>query len=283
MVKKRALILLLTLSVSCGKLDIVNMFLPLSTDVNKRVEQSLEWNSEAGVTTITVPEDSYRFYACSDIHVEDSMPARFQAMVSAEKADPQAYFYQVLGDLLFGTEHLDWVAGIINSPTNDPAFVIAGNHDLYFDMWDTWRSYFHTSTYYYLVKTPSFTDIYIMLDSANGTLGEKQLDWLEEVLSKNRPGCRHCIISMHTHMFRTDHSQFPSTNLTLEETYRVTDLFSKNSVDMVLAGHDHVRDVTVYNRVIYFTLDHIKDSSNNASYMVFDIGQNIDYQYIIAE
>lgn len=281
--KKLALILLLVSSVSCGKLDLVNMFLPLSTDVNKRVEQSLEWNKGAGVTTLSVPEDTYRFYACSDIHLEETRPANFSSMIEKEKADEKAAFYLVLGDLLFGKDHMEWVSEIMDAPGNDPGFIIAGNHDIFYGGWEQWKDLFHSSTYYFFVQTPSAKDIYIMLDSANGTLGEKQLDWLRDVLENQRPGCRHCFVCVHTNFFRTDASQLPSTNFTLEETYTLTSLFSKSSVDFVLGGHDHFRDVSTYDGVTYITLDQIKDGTDNASYMVFDTGQNIDYQFITVQ
>lgn len=281
--KKLALILLLVSSVSCGKLDLVNMFLPLSTDVNKRVEQSLEWNKGAGVTTLSVPEDTYRFYACSDIHLEETRPANFSSMIEKEKADEKAAFYLVLGDLLFGKDHMEWVSEIMDAPGNDPGFIIAGNHDIFYGGWEQWKNLFHSSTYYFFVQTPSAKDIYIMLDSANGTLGEKQLDWLRDVLENQRPGCRQCFVCVHTNFFRTDASQLPSTNFTLEETYTLTSLFSKSSVDFVLGGHDHFRDVSTYDGVTYITLDQIKDGTDNASYMVFDTGQNIDYQFITVQ
>ena len=268
------------LCISCGKLEIKNMLFPYAEDVNTRVAESLGWNDKAGVTILTVPEDDYRFYACTDIHIEDSRPENFAAMVQKEKADGQSAFYLVLGDLLFGKEHMEWVAETMSAAGNDPGFLIAGNHDIFYGGWSQWLDLFHSSTYYFFVKTPSAIDIYIMLDSANGTLGEKQLEWLEDVFTKQRPGCRHCIVCVHTNMFRTDASQLPSTNFTLEETYRLTALFSKNNVDTVLSGHDHFRDVSVYNRVTYITLDQIKDGTSNASYMIFDMGQCIDYQFV---
>ena len=280
MVRRLIVILLATGLLSCERLDIVNMLLPLAKDVNKRVEESLAWNSTASVQTISVPDDDYRWYVCSDVHIEDARPANLKAMVQAEKADEKAYFYQLLGDLIFGREHMDWVTEIVDDPANDPGFVIIGNHDLFFDNWDAWKGAFHTSTYYYFVQTPGFKDIYIMLDSANGTLGEKQTDWLVDVLSKQRPGCRHCFVSVHTNIFRSDLSQFPSTNFTLEETYYLLDLMSHGSVDMMIAGHDHSRDVTTYNGVTYITLDQIKDGASNASYMVVGVGQTVDYQFV---
>ena len=284
MVRRLSVILLCALALSCGKLDIKNMLLPLAKDVNKRVEESLAWNASAGVTTLMVTADDYRWYACSDVHIENSRPANLLTMVQAEKADDGAYFYQLLGDLIFGPEHMDWVTEIVDNPENDPGFVIIGNHDLFFDGWDAWKAAFHSSTYYYFVQTPGgFRDIYIMLDSANGTLGEKQTAWLEDVLSKQRPGCRHCFVSVHTNIFRSDLTQFPSTNFTLEETYYLLDLMSRSNVDMMIAGHDHFRDVAFYNGVTYITLDQIKDGTANASYMTVDVGQTVEYQFVSVE
>lgn len=280
MVRRVLFILAAALCISCGKLEIKNMLFPYAEDVNIRVTESLAWNDGTEVTTITVPADSYRFYACADIHIEESRPANFSEMVAKSKADEKSAFYLVLGDLLFGKDHMEWVAEIMEEEGNDPGFIIAGNHDIFYGGWEQWLDLFRSSTYYFFVKTPSANDIYIMLDSANGTLGEKQLAWLEDVLENRRPGCRHCIVGVHTNMFRTDASQFPSTNFTLEETYRLTSLFSKNSVNLVLSGHDHVRDVSAYGGVTYITLDQIKDGTSNASYMTFDIGQGIDYQFV---
>ena len=277
---KRLLILLCLAAASCDKLEVTHMFIPLSQDVNKRVEESLVWNAAAGVTTLTVPRDNYRWYVCSDIHVDQNRPARFAEMVSREKADEDAFFYQMLGDILFGKEHLDWVSDIMADPSNDPGFAIVGNHDLFYEGWETWKAAFHSSTYYYYVETPQFRDIYIMLDSANGTLGEKQLAWLEDVLETKRDGCRHCFVSVHTNILRTDTSQFPSTNFTLEETYRLLDILTGANVDMVFSGHDHVRDISVFGGVYFITLDSIKDDASNASYMTVDVGQTIGYSFI---
>ncbi|MBO4340049.1 MAG: metallophosphoesterase [Bacteroidales bacterium] len=280
MVRRLFFILIALSALSCGKLEMVNMFLPLSGDVNSRVEESLAWNESAGVTTLTVTKDPYRWYVCSDIHIDTAPPARFAEMVAREKADEDAFFYQMLGDILFGKDHLDWVSGIMLDPANDPGFAIVGNHDLYFDGWDAWRAVFHSSTYYYFVQTPVARDLYLMLDSANGTLGERQLEWLEDVLERERPGCRHCFVSVHTNILRTDASQLPSTNFTLEETYRILDIMTRGKVDLMLAGHDHVRDVSRFGEVSYITLDSIKDGADNASYLTLDTGESVSYEFV---
>jgi len=276
MVKK--LILAAFLAVSCGRLEIQNMILPLVPDVNKRVEASLEWNETHPPVTLSAPAD-YRFYACSDIHIIEDRPVFFQRMADACAGDPKAAFYLCLGDLLFGKDHMDWIADVMSS---SPAtgFILVGNHDLLFGLWDTWKELFHSSTYYFFVDTPAGKDLYIMLDSSSGTLGERQSEWLEDVLADVRPSCRHCVVSVHTNILRTDTSQFPSTNFTREETWYLLDLMTRSKVDMMIAGHDHVRDVSSFNGVTYITLDNLKDYSPIASYMTVDVGEGLDYNFV---
>lgn len=279
MVKRVALLLAVIAVSACNKLDLKNFFFPLSTDVNTRVQESLEWTRAHYPITVEAPSEEYRFYVCSDIHVEENRPERFLSMVKTEAADPKSLFYQMLGDMLFGRDHMDYVSDIVNNPSYGPGFVIAGNHDLFYGNWPAWREAFHTSTYYYFVSTPSSKDLFIMLDSANGTLGEIQKQWLEDLLSKEREGCRHCFVSVHTNILKTDSTQFPSTNFTLDETWFLLDLMTRNRVDVMFAGHDHYRDDTAFNGVRYITLDDIKDNTSHASYVTVDVGDGVSIEY----
>ena len=276
MVKR--LILVALLAVSCGRLEIQNMLYPLVPDVNDRVSSSLEWNENHPPVTLSAPSD-YRFYACSDIHIIDDRPVRFQSMVDVAADDPKCAFYLCLGDLLFGKGHMDWISEIMSS-SSATGFTLVGNHDLLFGLWDYWKDTFHRSTYYFFVETPSGKDLYVMLDSASGTLGEKQSAWLEKLLADERPSCRHCIVSVHTNILRTDASQFPSTNFTREETWYLLDLMSRSRADLMIAGHDHVRDVSSFGGVTYITLDNLKDYSSNASYLAVDVGEGLEYEFI---
>ena len=52
--------------------------------------------------------------------------------------------------------------------------VVAGNHDICFSQWPQYIETFKTSTYYFIVATPNGQrDLYIMFDSADGTVGKK--------------------------------------------------------------------------------------------------------------
>ena len=272
------------LMASCEKLDVAGMFFYKVTDVRFRVDSSLAYNDRHGYPIVSTPKDDYHFYVCADIHAE-AYPVRFAEMVRRENADTLSYFYLVLGDLVWTQENLSHFPEIMplepgTHDGDDPGFVIVGNHDLFYNNWNTWRNMFHTSTYYITVNTPNYQDLIIMLDSGSGTLGDNQMKWLKSILKDMRPNYRHCIICMHHNIFRTDHSQLPSSNLPLEETYALMRLFSDNNVEFVLAGHDHYRSIVDFEDVLYVTLDDLKDNTSHASYMIIEVSTTLGYKFV---
>ena len=278
---KRILTVLASLAMllSCDKLDLVHMVVPVSPDVNSRVEASLQYNADAGVTILYSLSDTYHTYICSDIHVEES-PVRFRQMLQDLGKDHIAVCYQMLGDILFGKEHLEDVVSIMQDSSCGKGFAALGNHDIIFNFWGRWQEAFHSSCYYYTVATPLHRDMYIVLDSASGLLGESQKAWLENVLRNKRPSFRNCVVSTHANLLRTDGSQFPSSNYSLDETFYLMDLFRRYNVDMFIAGHDHHRSVNTTGGVTYITLDDIKEKTANASYLILESGDNLSYRFV---
>lgn len=249
-------------------LDLVNMVLPLGVDVNTRVAESLAWDEANAPVNINVAPVGYRFAVCSDVHANPGeKPQRFSAFMNGDYGE----FYLMLGDLVGKTGGMDVAYSEMAGTTG---FVVVGNHDLFFHNWEAWRQYFNTSTYYFTVTSTASKDLFIMLDSASGTLGEKQTDWLRGVFRDIRPGCDRCFVATHTNILKTDNSQTPSSNFPLEETWLLLDLFARNGVSVVFTGHDHCRDVSVFNGVTYVTLDDIKDSTPNASYLMVSVPAN---------
>jgi len=164
----------------------------------------------------------------------------------------------------------------------DTLFVSPGNHDIYFDQWSCFRQYFHTSSYYFLVQTPSGKlDFYLIIDSAEGCLGEKQLAWLKQILSwADKQPFRHRMVATHTHPFMEDASQELTSNYPLEETYELVDLFGSHHVEFYLCGHDHYRDVTRFGGCTYIVLDALQDKQENAGYMVMDVSSTVNYDFV---
>lgn len=289
-------ILMMTLLVmtftSCNKLDLVGMFFNRS-DTEDRVKAWLNYNAENGEIVIDDVPDNYTFYSSSDSHynkgiVSYSENDRIYKYVTKNRNDSLAIFSIIAGDIVGekGEEAFKIVekAMTFNPDTQDvdkPCFTTLGNHDIYFDCVDFYKKYFHTSTYTVTVKTKGgLKDLFIFLDSGNGTHGPTQLEWLEEKLSR-RKDYRYCIVISHNWIFRTsyNYTTTPCANLPLEEQYALMDMMSKNEVNMMLMGHAHHCETQVIDRVHYVMTNNMNESTENPTYLNVYCGEELRYQY----
>lgn len=279
------LIICCVMAAACTEnLDMRGMFTSISDSSDDRFDQSMEYNTAAGYSELAVDSDDYHFFAMSDAHIDETT-SNLDTFIEEWHSDASAApFILFCGDQVNATGHYpkfrEHVSSVMDSP-GDTLFCALGNHDIYFDQWKVFREYWKTSTYWFSVKTPGgLRDLYICLDSANGTLGRRQREWLDELLvSMSSEGFRHIIVFTHTHFFKRDESQGHTSNYNLEETYDLLSLFSRYGVDAVIQGHSHHRDATVFKGVLYLRLDAIEDHYSNAFYTVMHIGDDIRYEY----
>ena len=274
-----------SLLASCSKnLDLLGMFTSISDSPDERFEQSMQYNKSHGYDHVFVGDDEYKLYVVSDTHVDNSTK-NLDIFVNDYLADTAAASFALhLGDQINAKDHWDYYKEHI-TPIFDAGRTLyhaLGNHDIYFDQWDEFKKRWNTSVYWFDVVTPSGAkDLFIALDSASGTLGSDQRGWLGNLLEdKSLQGYRNIIIFTHSHLFKKDTSQGHTSNFTMEETYDLTDLFAKNGVDIVLQGHSHARDITVFKDVEYLRVDAIEDAAEEAYYTILNVGENISYEFI---
>ena len=269
---------------ACDEYDIQGFFMtPSKERVNERFAQSMAYNLEHQEDTlILASQEDYMFYTAADVHVKKTAEhlARY---IDIAKDDERSLFATILGDI---TDQKGGLAiaydSIENHKSNSIVRVLAGNHDIYFDQWQEYYDLFGSSTYYFIVKTPTSSDLFIALDSSCGSLGKKQMRWLEDILIEKRSAHRHCIIMTHTHFFDRDMSQFPTGNFSIEETAVLTDLFTKHDVSLVISGHDHKNENYNFNGVKYLVLDDIQDLDLEPTYFVVNVtSENIGFERII--
>ena len=282
---KIGIFVFLFLLTSCGKnIDYLGLFMTNNESPDERFAQSMEYNNQHGYDIVTGVPDEYKVYTMSDIHVDFSTD-NLDRYVSDYLADTVAApFSLCLGDLINATGHFDYFAEHVK-PVSDAGrkiYYCVGNHDLYFDQWKEYFSRFGSSTYWFEVHTVSgYKDLYIALESGSGTLGIDQREWLEDVLkAKENQGFRHIIVFTHTHLFKKDTSQGHTSNFNLEETYDLADLFDRYDVSLVLQGHSHSRDITMFKDVVYLRVDALEDHYPEAFYTILKIGHNINYDFI---
>lgn len=162
-------------------------------------------------------------------------------------------------------------------------FAAIGNHDLYHEGWKYYKNIIGKTAYTVHVGNPTDpgSTLIIALDSANGTLGRKQMNWLEKTLKENRNQWGHTIVFTHSQFFSTGLStvvQFSGT----EEIYKLMYLFKTNSVDYVFMGHNHKWDSKTINGVKYIALDPLKKECSDNSYVRVTVdGKSISHERLM--
>ena len=274
--------------VSCGpdtRLDMIGMFAGSSPTIDQRFEQSMQYNQQAGYATIHALSDNYRVYVCTDTHIHKTR-TRWEYFVGTYHADSLCPVAVHLGDIIDATTDFAYVEDVLKStifPTKaDTLMAVCGNHDIYFKQWEKFIKAFKTSSYYFIVTTPmGKKDLFVVFDSADGTVGSKQLDWLRETLTwAEKQDFRHIVACTHTHFFKRDNSQGHTSNYTLEETYALLNLFTQHGVEMIWSGHDHSREITQVKGMTCIVVDSMKDEDKEPYYMLVTMGEKMDYEFV---
>ena len=265
-------------------LDMKGMFSPNGEVVNTRFEQSMAYNAARGEIHLDMTSDDYMIYVCTDSHITKKTHKNldwFMAQYSAEQAPKVAIH---LGDVIDAQKNLPCADSIIHTgrTIQDTMFVTPGNHDIYFKQWSIFRDFFKTGIYWFDTRNGrKKLDLFICLDTAEGTLGTKQMAWLKDLLAaKAQEGYRHIIVFTHTHFWKLDESQEHTSNFALEETYELASVLAQYGVDYVWSGHQHARQSVIFRGVNYLVLDATKDSEKGQSYMTVQAGESMIYHYI---
>ena len=260
-------VLLLLLS-SCDEFEFRG-FVTSYESVNQRFEQSDEWNRVNGYTEINVEEETYTLNAMGDSHVGSTKNLDYFFNKSMEENTAAVV---MVGDITTGHED-DYHVFEEHLPPKDSLlyFAVPGNHDLFFNGWKSFYSIFGPSVYYFVINTPSHSDLFICLDTGGGTLGNKQLEWFKKLLETERSNYRYCTVFTHNNLFRLRPTA--STNPMVEEIRVLIDLFTKYKINMVVTGHDHLRNTAVLGNTSHIIMDALQDSNQAASYLQLSISE----------
>ena len=271
---------------ACERLDMVGMFAGTSPTIDQRYEQSMAYNAEAGYDTLYATSEDYHLYVCTDTHITKTRK-RWEHFIATYRADLLCPVAVHLGDIIDAKTDFAYVEEALVPQTThalkrDTLMAVCGNHDIYFKQWEKFIRAFKTSTYYFVVQTPSGKqDLFIVYDSADGTVGSQQLKWLESTLQwADTQDFRHIVACTHTHFFKRDGSQGHTSNYTIEETYSLLNLFTQHNVNMVWSGHDHAREITQVKGMTCIVVDSMKDTDKHPYYMLVTMGDKIDYEFI---
>lgn len=267
-------------------LDMAGMFSPNGATVKERFAESMLFNETHDPIHLDMQSDDYTIYMCSDSHITRKTHKNLDYFMHMYEDAPVPKLAIHLGDLIDAQKNYpcaDSVLRIGDRAIEDTLFITPGNHDIYFKQWEIYREFFKSSVYWFDTNNGQRPlDLFICLDSAEGTLGPDQFQWLRDLLAeKSAIAYRRIIVFTHTHLWKLDGSQGHTSNMALEETYELTDLLGRYNVEYVWSGHQHARQLVEFKGVKYMVLNATKDSESGQSYVVAHMGNDrISYDHI---
>lgn len=271
----------------CDKVDPTGVLIGKSS-VDDRVKQSqVYWDKEKKNLILTTDDDEYSFLVAADTHATTNL--RRMKELFTDQVDPKQnnLFCTIIGDIAetqpefyhkVDSLHDDFAA---NYPDKFVFYPTVGNHDVTRNGWALYNMIFGASTYISLIGVgeDDVYDMFIFLDSANGTLGKRQLeDVLPEYMEFRRNGIpelglqkpRHCFVLTHQNFFRPRATSFAS-NFPREEQYYLLNTFTKYDIQTVFCGHIHKYDDRIFGGVRYTTLDALSERNSPQKGMVIKV------------
>lgn len=243
--------------------------------VDTRYDFSMGWNELHPDTTILAASDDYHVYFFTDAHIgalsneNDSTHIHFDTILCQAKSKHLAALVNA-GDISTGRKKdIQFVETMFKSCCI-PCYSVVGNHDLFFDGWKVYKDLLGSSTYCFKVRTPDSVDLFICLDSGNGTFGAKQLGWLKNILKNERGNFRNCIIVSHNNIFYfapDNLMKAPITTPPVEEVNFLLDLFLRYHVNVYLSGHFHNEQAMVLGQTTILTIGACFDGYDFARYL----------------
>jgi 3',5'-cyclic AMP phosphodiesterase CpdA len=199
----------------------------------ERDAQSASLTAPTFAHTVSDPRN-FSFLAVGDTHLSGGNVARVRAIMDAGTARGSA-FLTILGDIVDrgAWENYDTLNNLVVSEGwTGRFFPLLGNHDIVGESWNRYRDLFGPSYYSFDIGNSRF----LVLDSADGMIGEKQWRWFESELNRTRPE--------HTFVFTHYMPVIPGVNTYLkmssdEQAARFMSLCSRHGVSAVLGGHYH--------------------------------------------
>lgn len=138
----------------------------------------------------------------------------------------------------------------------EPFYPVVGNHDITHNGWALYCDLFKTSFYEFTVQPGNCDkyDRFIFLDSANGTLGDFQIEEIEDgIFSRDKKEIRNTFVFTHTNIFRPSLNEFASTYCR-EEMYYILNKLADWNTTIAFWGHVHAWDDRMFGGVRHITM-----------------------------
>ena len=177
---------------------------------------------------------AFSFAMVGDLHIQNANTAWLERMLT-ELDGRGTPFLVLLGDMVDQGSREDF-QGLItlleNRGWKDKTLMVVGNHDVFYEGWEHYKTLVGPS--HYRVKVGSLN--FIAVDTGDGTVGQDQFDWLQGELAKI-PGEPTFIISHYLPVIPGIRTYLKLASET--ESLRLMNLASDSGVMGWLGGHYH--------------------------------------------
>jgi 3',5'-cyclic AMP phosphodiesterase CpdA len=200
--------------------------------------------------------DTYEFLVATDTHIYEGGAYGLERL---NQVIGNAKFAAVLGDITEnGSEEDVRTFRRIAESLSVPCYPVIGNHDVFFNNWRNWRDIIGSTSY----RIDGFSGgsesgnpivTLFIIDTANASFGEAQLNWLEKEL---KTAGNRVFIFTHTNLFVE--SVYDIQQLTdIRERARIMSILD-GRCDALFTGHLHKRLIKTIGSVQYITIEDFK-------------------------
>ena len=234
-----------------------------STSLDERLKEQDNFHFlQAEDMTLSLGEE-YSFIVLGDMHIENDKTYGLEKIKDVIAADSSIKFAVFTGDITQNGNRQDIETFIdIARSFGIPCYPVIGNHDIYFNNWQHWKTLIG-STRYRINGTG--TTLFI-LDSANAYFGKAQLDWLEREI-KNTQG--YVFVFTHSNLFTVNPVIIQQLTDTRERA-RISSILS-GRCNIMFIGHMHMGSEKKTGNVLYINVQGFR---NNQTYYLVSVTKN---------
>ena len=251
--------------------DLLGLFGSNDLSVRFKERNNLKYIKSKGWESLSLGSNEYSFLIVSDTHIENGDAFGLERIKNVILGDNTIKFAAFTGDITQCAEKKDFNKFFeIADSLGIPCYPVIGNHDVYFNNWDNWKNLIG-STCYRIDDDAGWATL-LILDTANGSFGDDQLNWLKKQL-KTAKG--RVFAFTHTNFFvdnPTDIQQLTDPR----ERAKVCSML-KGRCDTMFTGHLHSRVINDVGGVHYLCIEDFRVSK---AYCVVSVSPNgISYRF----
>ncbi len=259
-------ILFLFFILSCDYFDPSGFFYTVSVDQRFRENETLNNIKPPSLSN----NKNFSFIVITDTHYYKEQ-LNYIKDIENRKNELNIDFIIVNGDIVQSglKSQYDLAKEDFNN-SSIPIYTTIGNHDIYNNGYLFYKEYFGRTVYDFKIDELHL----IFLDTANGTLGDLQLKYLEKILKES--DCKKKIVFTHYNFLEEELNSFTSYSYT-DEIYKIFYLFEKYNVSFSVSGHIHKFNLITIKGITYISLVNKAGTNNNTLIFRYNNG-NISYE-----